>query len=48
MSMTNVLEIDEFKKYLQYPNYSAITELNMIVEMPVNITKSLYDDMPVY
>ena len=26
----------------------AITELKMTVELPVNITKPLYDDIPVY
>ena len=38
VSMTNRVEIDEFKKYLRYSNNQIIatTKLKMTVELPIN------------
>ena len=50
--MTNLAEIDDFKKYiyLRYSNNQiiAITALKMTVELPVNITMPLFDEIPVH
>ena len=41
------VEIDEFKSICDI-QIIAITELKMTVELPVNITKPLYDKIPIY
>ena len=48
--MTNLVEIDEFKKYLRHSNnqIKAIRALEMTIELPVNITMSLYDEIRVH
>ena len=48
--MTNLVEIDEFKKYLPYSNNQIMTTkaLKMTVELPVNITMPLYDEILVH
>ena len=50
--MTNLAEIDDFKKYiyLRYSNNQiiAITALKMTVELHVNITMPLFDEIPVH
>ena len=50
LSMTNLVEIDVFKKYLRYSNNQIIAKkaLKMTVELPVNITIPLYDEIRVH
>ena len=50
LNTTNIVEIDEFKKYLRYSNNQiiAIKALKMTVELAVNITMPLYDEIPVH
>ena len=48
--MTNPVENVEFKKYLRYLNNQIIVieALKMTVELPVNITMPLYDEICVH
>ena len=50
LSMTNLVEIDEFKNYLRhsYNHIISTKALKMTVKQPVNITMLLYDEITVH
>ena len=50
LSMTNLVENDEFKNYLRYSyNHIISTKAHkMTVEQPVDITMPLYDEITVH